>query len=1109
MKMLVAISRLRRWAITGALAAAAASSLAGWCRADDQADFFERSVRPLLARRCFTCHLKGDKSAGGLEMTSRDRLLRGGDRGPAIAPGDVDGSLLMQAVRRQADLKMPPDAPLSDAEIRVLTVWVQAGAVWPDIPPKNDERVADSLWGFQPLRDPPVPSVQHTAWAQSPVDNFVLERLEREGLEPNAAADKLTWLRRVTFNLIGLPPTRQECEAYLSDDAPGADERVVERLLVSRHYGERWARHWLDLVRFAETNGFEDDTEKPNAFRYRDYVIDALNDDLPYDQFLREQIAGDLLPSPRRSRDGERSESPVGSGFWWLGEICPLPFDQADLRVIAGNELENQIDTYGKAFLGLTIACARCHDHKFDPITSRDYASIAGALASTTNVQQCVETPERFNALEAHQAQIDRIDAEVAELLTSPVMRARIATARDAQVDLLPDYLVAAIAALRDPLVATHADLPPERVARWRAVLSGQHPVLSPIMRLAGAPPEVVDRRAEFLHILYDEMNQALPRWQPEQILGDFENGFGEWRATGHAFGPAPASRTSGTTSGVLGNSYASSYRGSEALTGRLVSPKFKVDRDKRYLAFFMCGGNHQGKTSVNLVLHSQAMPQLPPFWSLTPNRTHELTFAVFDLHFYDDFELFVEVVDDHVGEWGHISVDHFFFTQNVPPAEYFYVNPLVVRAMAGVKSIEELGQRLQALTRQALAQGDSDLPTDEAWAWNSLREWLLRDDSPLLSRADAEALLDEPQRQRVRELRTQREQLVTQYPMSTIAMVSQDRATPTDARVQLSANVDDLGDAAPRGRPVDLARGTRPAADVSSGRLDLANWTTSTDNPLTARVLVNRLWKYHFGRGIVGTPDNFGTTGEAPTHPELLDFLTSRFVESGWSIKAMHRLMVLSATYRQASRPTPAGLAKDPNNRWLHHMPIRRLEAECIRDAVLAATGMLDLSPVEGSVPLPVRDRHMLESVETPGLAEHERHRSVYIQVFRNFAPALFEAFDYPRLPLTTGQRTESAVPGQALVMLNSEFLATSARRWAERLTADTPADKTRVETIYWSALSRPPRPSEIQIALEFVEAQQAEHRSAGGSTAAAELAAWADYCHVVLNLSELIVVR
>ena len=1078
--------------------------------AGDPNEFFERSVRPLLADRCFNCHRKGDKSGGGLEMASLERLLAGGGRGPAIRPGDPEGSLLLQAVRRQGELKMPPDGALKPAEIDVLTAWIADGATWPESTPAAGALADDSaFWAFKPVRDEPLPEVAHADWPRSPVDHFVLHRLEHEGLTPNVPADRLTWLRRVTFDLIGLPPTRAECEAFEQDTSPDADQRVVDRLLASRHYGERWARHWLDLVRYAETNGFEDDSEKPNTFRYRNYVIDAFNDDLPYDQFLKEHIAGDLLPTPRRSVDGQRIESPIGSGFWWLGEIFPLPFCQADLRVITANEIESQVDTYGKAFLGLTIACARCHDHKFDPITSRDYYSIAGTLASTTNVQACVETVERYQALEDYQAQIDQIDAQIAARLATPEMQARIGAARDSEVQRLADYLIATISRVRNPEAAVPAPLLASRVDRWLLMLPGRHPVLSPIARLLNAPAAVVERRADFLSVLYDEMNHALPRCRPDQILGDFENGFGEWVATGHAFGRRPVSRRSGEVSGVFGDSYATSFRGSSAPTGRLVSPKFKVDADKQYLVFFMCGGENPGKTCVNLVLHSQAMPQLPPFWSFSPTDNRELTYRVFDLRYYDDMELFVEVVDDYAGDSGHISVDHFYFTRSVPPAEYFYVNPLVVQAVAGATSLEQLTERLQDLVRRALARGEVDLPGDDAWAWNSLREWLLRVDSPILSQQDIEDLLDPADRQFVGELREKRARLVAEYPSSAIAMVSHDRQVASDARVQLSASVDDLGDAVPRGRPVDLARrsGSQPA--TGSGRLDLAEWTASPDNPFTARVLVNRLWKHHFGRGLVGTPDNFGSMGERPTHPELLDYLATRFVESGWSIKSLHRMIVLSATYRQTSRPTVDGLARDPDDRWLHHMRIRRLEAECVRDAILTATGTLNLEPLETSVPLPVADRHMLALVETPGLCKEECYRSIYLQVFRNFAPAMFEAFDYSKLPTTLGQRTESSTPSQALLMLNSDFLATHARRWAERLTAESTTAEARIESIYWSALSRPPRPSETAIALEFVEAQRAEHVAAGSAVSDAEVAAWADYCHVVLNLSELIVVR
>ncbi|HYZ83887.1 MAG TPA: DUF1549 and DUF1553 domain-containing protein, partial [Bryobacteraceae bacterium] len=720
-----------------------------------------------------------------------------------------------------------------------------------------------------------------------------------------------------TFDLTGLPPTREELAEYLADESPEAQKRVVDRLLASPHYGERWARHWLDLVRFSETNGHEYDNDKMAPWRYRDYVIRAFNQDLPYDQFVREHIAGDLLAKPRLSPDGTITESPIGTAFYWFGEVLNSATDSVKSRA---DEVDNQIDVLGKAFQGLTIACARCHDHKFDPIPTRDYYALAGVLHST----------------DMREADVD-----------SPARRAEI-----------------------------------------RAISSK-------LMHPAPLPRAVVHHRAE------------------DQVHHRFADGFGEWRTAGEAFG-----------SGPVGAAASSLAAGSPSFVGTLTSPKVRLG-EKQYLHVRLAGRGGDAKLKERGLVRFTSVCDGYKGQHIAPESTTPY-WKTLTLIFERNRVCYYELVD--LSPDGYLEVYEMVFSDSKTPP-----------------------------------------PTDRAEA-----------KSPELPRAEV--------------------------PTSAFTMVASDYQ-PHNVKVHLRGSHLQLGDEVPRGF-LKIAGWNGNVSD-GSGRLQVAETIASSSNPLTARVMVNRIWRHHFGKGLVRSTDNFGATGDAPTHPELLDYLATRFVESGWSVKSMHRTLVLSSTYSMSSAPSDLSKSQDPDNKFLQHMPVRRLEGEAIRDALLAVSGKLDKTMYGPSVPPHISSYQEGRGKPASGPLDGNGRRSLYIQVRRNFLTPMFLAFDYP-LPISTiGARSTSTVPSQALLMMNNELVMKTARDWAteSRKNADDP--RTRLSHMYEQAFGRMPDNLESEELLAFASKQAERYRALEDPPADPEEAAWTDVAHVLFNSPEFVYLK
>ena len=1082
--------------------------------------FFEKRIRPVLVEHCHACHSRGsEKLKAHLWLDSRADLLAGGDSGPAIVPGDPGTSRLIQAVGyANPDLQMPPRGRLPENVLADLKAWVQAGAPWPETPgaPTNNFAAGFPLaarraahWCWQPWRTDPPPDVKHAGWPRQPLDRFILHRLEEQGLAPAPPADRRALIRRATFDLAGLPPTPEEVDAFVRDQTPGAWERVIDRLLASPRFGERWARHWLDLVRYAETLGHEFDYARHHAWRYRDYVIRAFNADLRYDQFVREQVAGDLLAPPRRDPATGLNESALGTAWWWLGQQTHSP---VDVRQHQADFIDNQIDVLTKTFLGLTVACARCHDHKFDAVSTRDFYALFGVAMSSRYTQRDLAGPQLTVSTRA------RLQTARNHL------RAAIAASAQPLVPRWREYLVAA-AAVRSAsprptnlaAVASARGLDPARLGPWLSWLDGlakadpNHPLVRWAVLSAQADPG-----ESALTAAWGE--GAVPRTAaqgPVRVLGDFACGPGDWIPEGDAFDSAvvrPGEFVPGDAvrpvAGVFTESGLFSARWSRRAEGVLRSLTFEITN--RFLHFRAAGQ----ATRVNVVIDNYTLIRDPIYGRLKVglDATAPRWWTI-DLDLWRGHRAYVEICDrsapdpaddghrDGFGRDGWVFVKEVVLSDEAaaptrsaaaawnellgpePPATMSALADRYVGALSRALELwglnAELSPAQAALLATALPLGlFDDVPgsgTTAAARSTAWSEWVA-----------AEADVAEP--------------------VFAPGMADGDGV---DQPVLIRGSPRTPGPVVPR-RFLEALGGSDAAGfGAGSGRLELAAALTSPTNPLPARVMVNRLWLHLFGRGLVPTPDDFGVLGQPPGDPALLDWLARYFAnEAGWSCKRVIRLLMTSSAYQMSSRPADATAEeRDPDNRWLHRVPVRRLEGEVIRDAMLAVSGRLDLTMGGPSVPT-----HLTEFMDgrgrpaASGPLDGDGRRSVYLEVRNNFLAPMLRTFDAP-VPFTTiGRRTESNVPAQSLILLNDPFVVEQARRWAERILSDGPATTAeRVRRAYRRALSREPDPVETERARVFLAAQERAYRE-DQPEAAAQRLAWSDFCHVLFNAKEFI---
>jgi hypothetical protein len=984
-------------------------------------------------------------------------VLSGGNSGPAVVPGKPGESLLVDAINYGDIVQMPPKSKLPKGEIEALTRWVERGAPWPatDVARKPAMSPGGGIdlaerakhWSFRPIRDPRPPDVKESSWPLGPIDRFLLAALEARKIAPAPEADRRTLVRRVTFDLTGLPPTPVEVESFVRDDSPRAYERLVDRLLASPRYGERWARHWLDLVRFGETAGHEFDYDTLDAWRYRDYVIRAFNEDVPYNQFVVEHLAGDLIDSPRRSADGS-NESILGTGFFLLGEGTHSP---VDVRDDAAARVDNQLDVLGKAFLGMTVACARCHDHKFDPIRQADYYALVGFLRSSRHQHAFIDPPGRLAPkLDALKTSKERIASGVRRGESDGVADA-IAPADLKAADAPP--LVRAIAAAAESAPGDFAD-------RRRAAI------------------DAIRARKEDDSLLFEDFNSPT---------------FDGWTSSGDAFGAGPSRPgelrigAGGVAPVVAGLAHSGLI--ADRLQGVLRSKTFTIEA--RYILYR--AGGRGGR--VNVVVDGFEKIRDPIYGVLTFGVDHgdALRWIVQDVGMWIGHRAYIELADGATVNYngarssyfpgdGYLAVDEIRFADRpTPPAPG---GRLALEVLEASHSPTDLLSRLAREGSEALRAWREGRGDDPERA--ELVSWLV---------ATGRAGLGAPPSGAFESYRA----LAESIPPPTLAPALID-GTGEDARLQIRGSTKTLGPVVPRRFFEVFAGPSPPSAGRGSGRLDVARRMVDPANPLVARVLVNRLWKHHFGDGLVTTPDDFGRMGRPPSNPDLLDWLATEFVRGRWSIKHMQRLVVTSRAYRMSSRPEPQAERLDPANVLLHRMNVRRLEAEAIRDAMLAVSGRLDPKAFGPSVPVHLTP--FMDGRGRPprsGPLDGDGRRSLYLNIRRNFLPPMLLAFDFPPPATAMGRRNVSNVPAQALTLLNDPLVRDQARRWADRVLAGGPASpEVRVARLYLAAFSRPPEPREAAAALAFLSSRGRD-----------DPAAWAELCHVLMNVKEFIFIN
>ncbi len=1118
-----------RW-LAAALCCAVSVSYPAVGRSDDRAqvEFFEKSIRPVLIQSCYECHSGlTAEPRGDLRLDSREAVRRGGESGPVLVPGRPEESLLISALRHES-LQMPPDDPLSGEVIADFVRWIQLGA--PDPRDQPDSTIATSSWtqvlqsrrdwwSLQPVVEPVLPETP-SDWGRVNADRFILAQLQASDLWPAESATPQQLIRRLTLVLTGLPPTPDEVAQYLRADRRDADaayELLVDRLLGSPRFGERWARHWMDVVRYTETHGNEWNYEVHHAWRYRDYLIRALNVDVPYDRLVQEHIAGDLLEFPRWDQDEGINESVIGTSFYRFGEVNHD--DCVTLTSLGYDILDNQIDTLAKAFQATTIACARCHHHKIDAVSMQDYYALLGVLKSAR--------------LTAHTIDAATVNAEPMERLRQLKARIKHEVVRHwgSQAGVLARYLLAADAEIRQSAAALELaqGLDHARLAAWAAALKVRdvdvaHPLWA--WQQFGGNEEWDDLKQTFFAARREQL--AFNRDQ-FVLLADFSTSdVRDWRATGQGLREGNSPSGEFTVAHEGDNAIASllpagrfTHLLSQKLNGTLRSPVLPAG--SKQVSALVIGD----KTSAIRLVSNNCQLNYANYRALTSSQPTWVTFRVpADSQTLNTFAELVTKFDnpkfpDQLGTLGgDRSNDRVpWSVAAADPRSYFGVMQVVLHEGApppqtdlssaarlfdyadAVRSKADLAERYTDVVRRAVNAWAAGKTSDEDVYWLA---WVVQHE--LL---DHSLSLSPRLSELVREYRSIEAHEIQQPRLAAgVADFGDGRDHPLFERGDHTRP----GDTVPRRYLEVLADGQRFATG-GSGRLQLAETIASSQNPLTGRVMVNRVWHYMFGKGIVGTVDDFGRVGELPSHPALLDYLTARFTKRverggmGWSIKQLVREIALSATFRMSSRPVADALSIDPQNRMLHHYPARRMEAEVIRDSILAICGRLD-GRMYGMSVQPYRDKTNEYRRLFAGPLDGDGRRSIYIKVNLMEGPRFLGAFNVPGGKITQGRRDVTNLPTQALTMLNDPFVRQQSEVWAsELIDAKQESVPRRLEAMFQSALGRAPARLELDQFRSLVDSLAQLH-GVSDVELMSHRAIWVDVAHVFFNLKEFIYV-
>ena len=1144
----------------------------------EQLEFFESKVRPILVERCYECHSGDQKEPkGGLKVDSRAALLAGGETGPAVVPGNLKESLLIDAINYGDLYQMPPKSKMPEAEIAVLTRWVEQGAPWPketssapaagstakgfDIQQRKAEH-----WCWQTVQNPPPPQVKNAGWAKQDLDRFILARLEKEGLSPALPADKRTLVRRAYFDLIGLPPSPAEMQGALADTSPDWFAKLIDQLLDSPHFGERWGRHWLDLVRYAESRGHEFDYNAPNAWQYRDYVIRALNADVPYDQFVTEHIAGDLLKSPRVHPTDKFNESIIGTGFWFLGEWVHSP---VDIRKDETDRFDNMVDVFGKTFLGVTISCARCHDHKFDAISQKDYYALFGFLQSSGYRLARIDTMLEEQQIAARAAKLQ------AEGL-GPIAAAE-ARSRQAVVARTADYLLAArelIQAgvtvkpdLQDDVslgsldeatrakiaaVAEAKKLEASLLTRWLAELNlalprKPHP-LHAWAKLCALPGDQITDPQKLREILASEYPSATVEQTSEdaglQVIVDYDQSPAEhWMPDGVGLGTGPVRTgqlqldpTAEKPSLTLADSGSACrdplWKGLKLAPGTdpelgkfkqtlrpgltLRTPTFELKTGKVHVQV-------DGHGFIYAAVDSHVMIEGPLHGHLLrdtgPATLAAVRWITLNLDAYKGHRLHLEFTPHGDSDFRVLKV----VEGEKPPAEPPFALPSLATSAADSLTLEAIAAAYQANLTTVLERlaADKVMASNDSASQSALARWVLQRGSLFAGSDEASVAAREEAARLVAEYCAQWRKLKESIrPESRLAMAMWD-GSPENETLLIRGNPKTVGPIVPRGMLTAIDTGPMNLGS-GSGRLELARSLVDERNPLTARVMANRVWHHLFGRGIVASTDNFGVLGQEPTHPELLDHLATRFREDGWSVKRLIRTIMLSSTYQQDSRASSQepedrsqvavvadAEAADPQNLLFHRQNLKRLEGEVIRDSLLAVSGRLDPTRFGPSVAVHLTPFMQGRGRPASGPLDGNGRRSIYLAIRRNFLNPMMLAFNTPNPATTVGKRNVSNVPAQALILMNDPLVIEQARVWAKTILAsDASSAEVRIERMYQQAFARSPSSEEAAAAIAFMGQQAAEY-GLSADQAKTDERVWTDLGHVLFNVKEFVFVR
>jgi hypothetical protein len=920
---------------------------------------FDRQIKPLLAKRCYHCH-GPDQAEGGLQFNDREVVFSEVDSGNIpVVPGSPEDSELLRRISSDSEFeRMPPpdEKPLSGEEIALVRRWIEQGAVW------------KGHWAFEDLSRPEVPQVKQAQWVANPIDAFVLAQLEANGLQPTPAADKVALLRRVYYDLTGLPPTPAEVDAFLADTSPEAYERVVDRLLDSPHYGERWARHWLDVVRFAETNSFERDNPKPHAWRFRDYVIRSFNADKPYDQFIIEQLAGDEMPDPT-------NDSLIATGYYRLGLWDDEPADRLLARF---DEFDDLVSTTSQAFLGLTLNCARCHDHKIDPIPQTDYY---GMVAFFQNIQPMSNGGPN---IERPLFQDQQAEAEYRQ--------------RTAELE------------------------------------QHRNEVQQQITQIETAFRAAYSQREKQNSLAANDLDQLTFRFYRDSwtALPDFDNLKAE------------------TTGKVPGGLFDIGLRTRDSAIGFVFEGILVVPTDGEY-TFYL-----DSDDGSRLTIDGQQVIEYDGVHGMGSEQQATVKLAA----------------GRHP-----IRLDY-FQSGNGLGLQVAWQGP---------------GFERRSLTPES---GEAEVP-------GRIEQAIARQGRKLLSQEQVAAYRD--LRKQLAELNRE------QVPVEKALCVTERGTTVDDTFVMQRGNPRLPGDKVEPTFPtlVDTAKpeiAPPPSGIESSGRrYVLAKWIASPENKMTSRVMVNRIWQHHFGRGIVRSPNNFGQLGVPPTHPRLLDWLATRFVELDWQMKPLHKLIVMSNTYRMDSRPSDLALEKDPANDLFSRFDMRRLSAEEVRDSVHAVNGRLN-DKMYGPGFYPTISQEVLAGQSVPGKGwgnsspEQQARRSIYIHVKRSLITPLLEDFDFPDTDTSCEARFMTTQPAQALGLLNGDFLNGEAKAFAERIRQEAGTDPdAQIRRAIRLVAGRPVTDDDLRIGRELMQTLKDKYQLSDEQ-------ALQQYCVFALNLNEFI---